>query len=318
MTEHAHDDHSDGHAHNHEAVTADNARRVMWAMLLTGGLMIVELVGGLLAGSLALIADAGHMLADTFALGLAFAAFRLSRRPADAARSFGYHRFQVLAAFVNGGALLAIVGWIIFEAVKRLIHPEPVAGGLMMGVAFVGLAANILGALILHGGDRNSLNMRSAWLHVMSDLLGSAGAIAAAGIILATGWYAADPIISIIISLLILRGAWRVLKESGHILMEGAPGHLDAGDIRNALMASVAGVEDVHHVHLWSLTEVQPMVTLHAKVADPANSNAILRAINTELKRRFGITHATIQIESGDCADHAPSAVCTGIHAEKS
>lgn len=317
MADHAHDDASHTHDHDHEAVTADNARRVMWAMTLTGALMIVEAAGGFLAGSLALIADAGHMLADTFALGLAFAAFRLSGRPADAVRSFGYHRFQVLAAFVNGAVLVAIVGWIIFEAVKRLVAPEPVAGGLMLGVAIAGLVANILGALILHGGDRNSLNMRGAWLHVMSDLLGSVGAMAAAGIILVTGWYAADPVISVIIALLILRGAWRVLKESGHILMEGAPGHLDADEIRKVLVAYVPGVEDVHHVHLWSLTERQPMVTLHAKVADGANSNAILCAINAELKRRFGISHATIQIESGDCVDQAPYAACTEKYVEK-
>jgi cobalt-zinc-cadmium efflux system protein len=302
-------EHHHGAIHNHEGVqaqvTADNARRVAIALCVTIVLMVVEVAGGILSGSLALLADAGHMLADAFSLGLAFVAFRLSSRPADVRRSFGYHRFQVLAAFVNGALLLAIVGWVVFEAGARLFKPAPISGGLMLAVAFAGLAANIIAALVLHGGDRHSLNMRAAFLHVMGDLLGSVGAILAAGIILLTGWLAADAVISIVISGLVLVSAWRVLQSSGHILMEGTPLHLNMDDIRRALLEDIPGVEDIHHVHLWSLTEKKVMATLHARLAEGVSPVQTLRDMNALLARRFGIDHATIQIESGFCADHA-------------
>lgn len=306
--DHHHDhDHDHEHHHGHEAshaeVTADNARRVAIAMGITGVLMLVEVAGGIMTGSLALIADAGHMLADSFSLGLAFAAFRLSARPADIRRSFGYHRFQVLAAFVNGAVLLAIVAWVLFEAATRLFNPEPIKGGLMLVVAFIGLLANVAAAFVLHGGDRHSLNMRAALLHVLGDLLGSVGAMIAAGIILATGWMAADPIISIVISGLVLVSAWRVLRLSGHILMEGTPHHLDVDEIRQALLGGIAAVEDIHHVHLWSLTEKKAVLTLHARLAEGADSSKALHAMNDLLAHRFGIHHATIQIETSACTD---------------
>ena len=299
---HGHSDH--GHSdHGHGEVTTDNARRVAIAMGITAILMLAEVVGGFLAGSLALVADAGHMLADTFSLGLAFAAFRLSRRPPDLQRSFGYQRFQVLAAFVNGALLLVIVGWVIFEAVTRFFQPEPIKGALMLGVAFAGLLANIAAALVLYGGDRHSLNMRSALLHVIGDLLGSVGAMVAAAIILLTGWTAADPIISIVISGLILVSAWRVLRQSGHILMEGTPVGINIEEIRRALLAEVPAVADVHHVHLWSLTEKKAMLTLHARLAEGADSSKALHDMNALLANRFGITHTTIQIETNVCTD---------------
>jgi cobalt-zinc-cadmium efflux system protein len=301
--DHGHDHHH-GHAHHdHGGGIADNTRRLAIAFGLTCILMVVEVAGGIISGSLALLADAGHMLTDAFSLGLAWAAFHISERPADLRRTYGYHRFQVLAAFINGAMLLAIVGWIIFEGVMRLISPEPVQGEMMLGVAALGLLANIAAAYVLHGGDQHSLNMRSALLHVIGDLLGSVGAMLAAAVIMATGFYAADPIISIVISVLIVVSAWRVLRSSAHILMEGSPAHLDGDLIRTALLENVAGIEDIHHLHIWSLSERKNVVTLHARVKMVADQSQILQDINALLTRHFGISHVTTQIETGPCAD---------------
>jgi cobalt-zinc-cadmium efflux system protein len=212
------------HGHDHAAaVTAGDERRVLWALVLTGGFTVAEVAGGILSGSLALLADAGHMLTDTAALGLAWYAFRVGRRPATAARSYGHHRAQVLAAFVNSGALLVIAAWIAVEAGRRLLHPTPVLGAPMLAVAAVGLLVNVAAFLVLRGGDRENLNLRGATLHVLGDLLGSLGAILAAGVILLTGWTPIDPILSVLVALLILRGAWATLCRSSHVLMEGAP-----------------------------------------------------------------------------------------------
>ncbi|WP_291718885.1 cation diffusion facilitator family transporter [Magnetospirillum sp. 64-120] len=216
-----HDSHHHvGHDHAHPQ---SNERRVLWALLLTGGFLLAEVIGGILSGSLALLADAGHMVTDAAALGLSFAAFRASRRPATLRHSYGLHRFQVLAAFVNGAALIGIAVWIVIEAISRLSQPVPVLAGPMMAVAATGLMVNIVCFLILHGGDQNNLNMRGAALHVMGDLLGSLAAIAAAAGILWTGWTPIDPILSVVVALMILRGAWRLAGNAFHVLMEGAP-----------------------------------------------------------------------------------------------
>lgn len=291
-----------GH-HHHAAVGANNERRVLLALLLTGTFMVVEAVGGLIAGSLALIADAGHMLTDTAALGLAWIAFRIASRPADPRRSYGYHRVQVLAAFANGGALLIIVIWIAVEAVRRLFDPVEVLGGTMLAIAIVGLLVNGIALWLLRGGDRENLNIRAATLHIMGDLLGSVGAIAAAGVILATGWSAVDPILSLLVSLLILASAWRLVRQSGHILMEGTPSDVDGLHLRELIPASVPEVIDVHHVHVWSLTPDRPVVTLHARIHRAADQDAVLARIKQLLLDRFGIDHSTIQIEHGGCAD---------------
>ena len=292
------------HDHSHHlAKTADNERRVFWAMLLTGGFMLVEVVGGLLSGSLALLADAGHMLTDFAALALAWLAFRLARRPADSLRSYGYHRAQVLAAFVNGIALVAIVGWIVVEALRRLFAPVEVLGGLMLAVAAVGLLVNLAAFALRHGGDRDNLNMRGAAVHVLGDLLGSAAAILAALVILWTGWMPIDPLLSLLVALLILRSGWLILKKSGHILLEGTPDWLDVGELRAGLIAAVPAVEDVHHVHVWSLTTDHPLITLHAVLRPGADSEANLAAIKAHLSERVGIEHSTVQIEIGTCSD---------------
>ena len=228
MSRDHHDSH-DGHGHDHQHATAASARAIGIAALLTGGFMLVEVVGGILSGSLALIADAGHMLTDFAALAMAWLAFRVARRPADSRRTYGFDRLSVLAAFVNGLALFAITAWIVVEAIERLAEPRPIEGGLMLAVAVAGLLVNVASFWVLSRGDRANLNLRAALLHVVGDLLGSAGAIVAALVILGTGWTPIDPILSVLVAALILRSAWRVVKESAHILLEGTPANFDAG-----------------------------------------------------------------------------------------
>jgi len=281
----------------------DSRRRLGWALLLTGGFMVAEAAGGLVSGSLALLADAGHMLADAAALALAWLAARLSARPADARRTYGYHRVQVLAAFLNGLTLLAITGWIVFEAVRRIVRPVEVMGGLMLAVAGLGLLVNLAVLLILRGGDRANLNLRGALLHVLGDLLGSLAAMTAAGVILQTGWRPIDPLLSILVALLILHSAWYLVRRSGHILVEGAPEDLDLAGLEAALVAAVPEVRQVHHVHAWSLTPQQPLLTLHALIDDRADDEAVLRRMQAFLAQRFGLDHVTIQLERSGCAD---------------
>ena len=304
---HAHDD--PGHSHPHGGhhhpprTSADGERRILWVLLLTGGFMVVEAVGGWLAGSLALIADAGHMLSDTAALALAWTAFRVARRPHDEKRTYGYHRFEILAAFVNGLVLFAIAAWICFEAIGRLREPVTVLGAPMLAVAVAGLVVNVVALLVLRGGDRSNLNVRAALLHVFGDLLGSIGAIAAAIVILATGWMPIDPILSIVLTLLILRGAWDVTRRAGHVLMEGVPDGFDAAAMRADLVSSVPGIADVHHVHAWMLNTERSVVTLHVRLVPSTDAAVALAAIKVRLKERFGIAHSTVQIDPGDCLD---------------
>jgi cobalt-zinc-cadmium efflux system protein len=288
--------HEDGHQHD----GTDSERRVLLALILTAGFMVVEVIGGLAAGSLALLADAGHMLTDTLSLALAFVAFRIGRWPHDSRRSYGYHRFQVLAAFVNGLTLVAIVGWIAIEAIRRLLEPVEVVGGLLLAVALIGLAVNIAAFGILHGGDRRNLNLRGAALHVLADLLGSVAAIVAGLVISVTGWMPIDPLLSLLVAALILRSAWILLRRSGHILLEGAPEWLDETELRDALLAAVPAVREVHHVHAWMLTGERPLITLHARVAPGVDQQEALSAIHQALAERFGIDHATVQIEIGE------------------
>ncbi|HYG87391.1 MAG TPA: cation diffusion facilitator family transporter [Azospirillum sp.] len=299
----AHDHHHHGHHHAHAHPTADSERRLFLVMLLTATFMVAEVVGGLVSGSLALVADAGHMLGDVLSLFLAWLAFRVGRRPSDARRSFGYHRLQVLAAFVNGLTLVAICVWIVVEAARRLADPEPVMGGVMLGVAALGLLGNLIGFLVLHRGDRENLNVRGALLHVVGDLLGSVAAMAAAGVILITGWTPIDPILSVLVALLILRGAWDVVRRSAHILVEGTPTGLDMDELRATLHAAVPEVRDIHHVHVWSLTAERTLLTMHAVIEPGTDPDAVLAALNGTLRSRYGIGHATVQIETGPCPD---------------
>jgi cobalt-zinc-cadmium efflux system protein len=258
--------------------------------------MLVEVAGGLLSGSLALLADAGHMLTDVAALSLAWFAFRFARRPADARRTYGFDRLSVLAAFVNGLALFLVAIWIVFEAFHRLNDPQPVAGGIMLAVATAGLVVNVLCFWILSRGDRGNLNLRAAILHVASDLLGSLAAMAAALVILWSGWTPIDPILSVLVALLVLNAAWRVVRDSGHILLEASPKGFDADAIAADLRAAVPEVTAIRHLHAWSITEERPMVTLEAVLPPTADPEAARREIKARLAQAFGFDHATVEI----------------------
>ena len=283
----------------------DNKRRVKIALVLTATFMVVEVIGGILSGSLALLADAGHMLTDTMALTLAAVAFGVSARPADSKRSYGYHRFQILAAFVNGLSLLLVVGWILIEAMRRLMSPQDVMGTTMLIVASAGLLVNIIAFIVLHGGDRENLNIRGAALHVAGDLLGSIAAIVAAIVIIFTAWMPIDPILSVVVALLILRSAWYLVKRSAHILLEGAPEWLDQDSMQNRLVERIPAINSIHHVHVWGLTPQHLMLTMHVALNDsPTDATAVVRRVKAILREDFGIRHSTIEIETEDCADH--------------
>ncbi len=298
------DDHGHGHAHIHSA-NEGNMRRVMIALVLTGTFMIVEVIGGIISGSLALLADAGHMLTDTMALALAAVAFHVSKRPPDGKLTYGYQRFQILAAFVNGLSLLAMVGWILFEAVNRVITPRDILGETMLVVATAGLVVNLVSFIVLHTGDQENLNIRGAALHVAGDLLGSVAAIVAAVVIIYTGWTLIDPILSVAVAGLILRSAWSLVKRSAHVLLEGAPEWLDRAAMQETIVASVPGVLGIHHVHIWGLTPQQLMLTMHVTLEGPvASQSDLIRNVKRILKHEYGIGHSTIEIEIDGCADH--------------
>ncbi|MBB3996495.1 cation diffusion facilitator family transporter [Aureimonas pseudogalii] len=305
--EHSHDHSGHGH-HDHGADGHDHTAnagegRLAIAAGLTGLFMLAEVAGGLVSGSLALLADAGHMLVDFAGLALAWFAIRMARRPADARRTYGYDRFQILVAYSNGLVLFGISAVILYEAWHRLTNPVEVLGGTMLAVALGGLLVNVVAFFVLHGGDREDLNMRGALLHVMGDLLGSVAAIVASLVILWTGWTPIDPILSVFVCLLILGNAYRLIRESGHILLEGAPADVEAGTIESRL-AGISGLAGIHHVHVWMLTPKRRAATLHASLHDEADGTAVVRAIKSELRASFAIVHATVEVERvGDCAD---------------
>lgn len=291
------------HDHSH-TVNAKNETRMGIAALLTGGFMVVELAGGIVANSLALIADAGHMLTDFAALGLAWFAFRLARRPADWKRTYGFDRFQVLVAFTNGLALFVIAGWIVYEAITRLVAGEAhVAGGIMVVIGVAGLLVNIVSFLLLRGADRENLNVRGAALHVLGDLLGSVAALIAGAVIMLTGWTPIDPLLSILVAVIILRSGWFVVTESAHIMLEGAPQELDTREIAPDLVDNVPGVDEVHHVHVWSITQSRRMATLHAVIGDAAQVDMVVKGVKARLKEKFNLDHATVEVECTACAD---------------
>lgn len=265
------------------------------ALALTTAVMIVELVGGLLANSLALLADAGHMLADVAALGIALVVAHIVQRPATPERSFGLLRLEILAALVNGALLIAIAVGIGIEAIERLQAPVTMDAPLLMGVGALGLVANVVAAVILHRGHEHSLNQRGAYFHVLGDLLGSVGVLAAGAIVLATGWTAADALVSLGIGALVLVGAWRLVKESVDVLLEAAPAHIALPVVFQRIM-TVAGVTSVHDLHVWTVTSGVVAMSGHLVVADPAQHQRVLAEVQ-EAMGRMGIGHVTVQIE---------------------
>jgi cobalt-zinc-cadmium efflux system protein len=290
-------------AHAHDHTHAQDGRRLYWALILTGGFAVIELIGGWLAQSLTLVADAGHMFTDAASLTLAWLALRFANLPSDRKRTYGYHRLQVLAAFVNSLILLVAVLWIGFEAIQRLREPAPIAAPLMLVVAVAGLVVNVVALVLLRQGDTHNLNMRAAYLHVVSDLLGSLLAITAAIVVTFTGWVRIDPLLALVVALLIVVAATSLLRKSAHILLEGTPEWLDIEDLEREIKGAVAGVIDVHHVHVWSLTSHHPIVTLHARVEAHAAQHLVLQEIKLFLARRYALEHSTIQLEPADCAD---------------
>jgi cobalt-zinc-cadmium efflux system protein len=262
---------------------------------LTVTFMVVEAVGGWISGSLALLADAGHMLTDAGALGLSLLSSWIALRPANDSKTYGYQRWEILAALVNGAALFGIAAWVIVEAVHRIREPEPIRAGLFLVVAAAGLVVNIVSLRLLHTLRHGSLNARGAYLHVMGDALGSLGALAAAAVILLTGWTLADPIISIALALLILIGAWRLLRESTDVLLEAVPGHLSMAEVQRCMLA-VPGVAAVHDLHVWTVTSGLVAMSGHAIVPDLASHPEVLEGIRVQMDR-LGIGHVTIQLE---------------------
>lgn len=296
----AHRGHAHDHAHSHEG---QSGKVLAWAFGLTLAFMAIELAGGLLAGSLALLADAGHMLIDAGALALAWVANRIASRPADARRSFGYQRTRVLATFVNGCALLLIVAWIAYEALQRLFVPRPVDALTVIWIGSLGFAVNLLVFALLRRGHAHDMNVAAAAMHVIGDLLGSLAAIVSATVIFFTGWTAADPLMSLVVCALIVRSAWTLVRRSTHILMEGAPEGLDIDELRRTLEERIPAIRDVHHVHLWLVGPHEPLMTMHATVVTGAHHASVLRDTKAVLQEHYGIKHATIQIEEGECAD---------------
>jgi cobalt-zinc-cadmium efflux system protein len=271
--------------------------RLLLVFGITVVFMLVEAVGGWLSGSLALLADAGHMLTDAGALGLTLFTAWIARRPASQTRTYGYLRWEILAALVNGAVLFGIAALVIVEAVSRMGHPPPIRGGLFLGVALAGLVANGVALALLHGSHRDHLNTRGAYLHILGDLLGSAGAVLAAVVVLLTGWTPVDPLLSVLLSLGILVGAWRLVRESTEVLLEAVPAHIDLGEVERRLRR-VPGVLAVHDLHVWTVTSGMVAMSGHAVVPALVDHPGALDAMRGEL-RGLGIAHATIQLETG-------------------
>lgn len=296
---------TDAHGHDHDHATGGDAsgstRRLGLALAVVVVVMFVEIVGGIVSGSLALLADAAHMGTDAFALGLALVASSLRGRAGGPQHSYGLRRAPVLSAFVNGLLLLGLAAWVVVEATGRFVDPPPVLAGTMLAVAVVGLLANILSFWLLHGGDRHDLNLRGALLHVLGDMLGSVAAVAAAIIMLTTGWMLADPLLSIAVALLVAFAAFNLLREAGRILLEAAPAGVDLEVLALELPRRVEGLVDVHHLHVWSLAPHETLLTCHARIDQAADPDVVRAALRAELAQRHGIGHATIETERVDC-----------------
>jgi cobalt-zinc-cadmium efflux system protein len=299
--DHSHHGHNHDHSHSHNHAQGASATALTWAVVLTGGFMFAEFIGGLLSGSLALIADAGHMLNDSLALAFALFALRLARKPANRQKTFGYKRSETLMAFVNGLSLTAVAVLILREAVVRLFAPGEIHSETMLGIAVLGALINIGVAWLLFRHSQGSLNIRGAFLHVLSDLMGSVGAIVAALIIQFTGWLYADAVVSILISGLILRHSIGFLRETSHILLEGAPPHLDLEALEQGILA-LDSVQGLHDLHVWTLNGGEVLLTAHLQIADLTQATAITAEVQHYLEHNFGIHHATLQVETApDC-----------------
>lgn len=289
-----------GHDHDHASANASALTRALW---LTGGFMAVEVAAGVLTGSLALISDAAHMMTDTAGLAIALAAIKIGERPADKRRTFGYRRFEILAAAVNAILLFAVAGYILYEAWRRLVEPAEIHSLPMLAVAFVGLLVNIASMRILAAGKESSLNVKGAYLEVWSDMLGSAGVMAAAIIIMLTGWVWVDPLVAVAIGLWVLPRTWLLFSETINVLLEGVPEGIDI-DAVDAALRSTPGVVSIHDLHVWALSSNLPSLSVHMIVEAASDPDVVRTAASQRLAHKFHIEHVTIQTERADCRAH--------------
>jgi len=301
------------HSHDHGIGQAPE-KALRRALVLTGGFMLAEAIGGYFTNSLALISDAAHMLTDTAALAIALIAIRIGRRAPDNLRTFGYARFEILAAMFNAVVLFLVAMYILYEAIERFRNPPAIASGAMMGIAALGLIVNMLSMRLLRGGRDSSLNVKGAYLEVWSDMLGSVGVLAAGAIIALTGWKPIDPIIAVLIGLWVLPRTWTLLKDSLNVLLEGVPGGIAVADIEAAVRA-VPGVKNLHHLHVWAVSSGKSLLTAHVD-RDPTGGSdtALLSAINAVLRERFQISHSTLQLEDTGCTDPSCDLVSESTH----
>ncbi|OCA84396.1 zinc transporter ZitB [Bacillus sp. FJAT-27225] len=302
-----HHSHDHGHGHHHHT---SNKRALLLAFILIATFMVIEVIGGILTNSLALLSDAGHMLSDAAALGLSYFAIKLGEKKSTQAKTYGYKRFEIIAAALNGLTLIVISVFIFIEAIERFSNPPEVQSSGMLIISTIGLLVNIAAAFILMKGDKEeNLNVRSAFLHVLGDMLGSVGAIVAALLMIFFGWGIADPIASVIVAILIIISGWRVTKDSFHILMEGAPEQIDFEALRGELL-QIPYVNDVHDLHIWSVTSGMPMLSCHIAIAQDGKHDTILRQAQSLLHDHYGIEHSTIQVEKADKGCANPHEVC--------
>jgi len=298
--DHSHS-HSDGHAHHghgshgHDHSHGASTRALGWSLALTLVILVAEGVGGWISNSLALLADAGHVLTDAGALGLSLFVVWLARQQGSSAKTYGYLRWEILAALINGATLLLISVWIVIEALMRFRHPEPVQGGLMLVVALIGFGVNGVAVWLLHGVREGSLNVRGAYLHVLGDMLASGGTVVAALVIRATGWLGADPVASLVTTVLIMAGAWRLVRESVDVLLEAAPAHIALDTVRTRL-EGIAGVESIHDLHVWTVTSGMIAMSAHAIVRESSDHQTVLEQAH-DMLQTMGIQHVTIQLE---------------------
>ena len=299
--------HDHDHGHHHSHAREGNKKGLAIAFVITAGIMLLEFFGGLLTNSLALLADSGHMLSDAGSLALSLVAIWFAARAASPKKTYGYYRFEILAALFNGGTLFVIAGMIVYHAYGRFFEPQTVASGSMIIIAFIGLAANLLSAwfLISKGDVKDNVNLRSAYLHVLGDALGSVGAIIAGIVMYFFDWYVADPIISVVVALLILKGAWGIIKQTIHILMEGTPITINQQEVKQTLEA-IEGVINVHDLHVWTITSGLDSFTCHLLIEDNQDEQRILQQAIRQIEKQFKIMHTTIQIEKSDLQHATP------------
>jgi cobalt-zinc-cadmium efflux system protein len=306
-------DHDHDHGHDHSLgmrqSPAGGQKDLLIALSITVLMMVVEVIGGLLSNSLALLSDAGHMLTDNLALLLSFFALKFAAMPATERRTFGFYRLEILAALLNGIVLVLLSLYIIYQAYQRMIHPQPVAGTLMLVVALIGLVANIIGALFLFKHSHANLNIRGAYLHIVGDALSSVGVVIGGIIILYTGWYLIDPILSMMISVVIIYGSWSLVKESVNILLESVPAHINIETVA-AEIAQVKGVREAYHIHVWTITSGVYALSAHVLIDDQPVSGCrnIVDEIKDLLSDKFNVLHSTIQLECDKCE---PGQMCS-------